>query len=209
MAKKKKPKTITATTTKKKPKKRKRTPRKPEKTLAELEVERSTGELQRVAFSGRPLAAPTDLLIATMRNLITAGNYPDVAARACGISATMFRSWCEQGLQRPHSVFGKFLRTLDQADAQGEVRDIQMIGLAVKEWDALRWIRSRRSPARWGDRSNVSLSVPVFESTCKDDDEAPIKALENDEAATILNLLEQAGALGKVIDVKVAEPESV
>lgn len=188
--------------------KRKPATRKPEKTLAELEVERSTGELQRIAFTGKPLAAPTDLLISTMRNLVTAGNYPDVAARACGISATMFRSWCEQGMQRPHSVFGKFLRSLDQADAQGEVRDIRLIGLAVKEWDALRWIRSRRSPARWGDRNSVSLSVPVYETTRKEEEPAQ-KSLDTDEAAVILNLLEQAGALGKVVDVKVEETESV
>lgn len=146
---------------------------------------------------------PSEQLIKAVCNLVKIGVHGDVACRVFGIQATTFRYWCEKavddmvkGIQ--DSIFVRFIRALDIADAMDEATDIQLVTLGVKHWQALAWKRERKSGVRWGQKIQMAIGgiegMPI-QTTIVDR-----AAVSTEKGAEILAILEATGTLSALRD---------
>lgn len=138
---------------------------------------------------GPPGAQPTPELTTAICYLIRSGATAHTAMRAMGIPRFVAQRWIQQGiaeLEDPRSPLAKFVRAVDTAEAQDEVSDLQLITLGAKHWAALAWKRERKTPQRWGPKSqptgDTEIPLPV---------EAPSYQME--DAAKVLAILEKCG----------------
>jgi hypothetical protein len=125
--------------------------------------------------------------------LIGAGAYPSVALRALGVGEGKARTWVERGMQDPESPCGKFLRAIDAAEARAEILDVAQINLGVRHWQALAWVRERRSAKRWAARY---IDDAELRPTVQPQPTVP----DYDQLAQVLSILHDAGALALPAD---------
>lgn len=89
---------------------------------------------------------------------ILAGNYAEVAARACGINKATFHEWLLKG-GRGIEPFRALADAVESAAAQAEVRDVVLIGEAAKrQWQAAAWRLERKNYKRWGRKDALELA---------------------------------------------------
>tara|TARA_Y100001938_G_scaffold149499_2_gene236537 strand:+ start:1664 stop:2140 length:477 start_codon:yes stop_codon:yes gene_type:complete len=109
---------------------------------------------------------------------IRAGNYKEVACQFAGISGTTLRNWVNRGKESREAgtdncKYLHFLRGLEEAEAEAEVRNVAVIQKAAeKQWQASAWMLERRHPGRWArndkQRLEVKAEVDVNDSSSKD-----------------------------------------
>lgn len=90
--------------------------------------------------------------------LIRAGNYAEVAARACGIAKKTFYDWLQRG-GRGEEPFTGLAHAVEDATAQAEARDVAQIGKASEQhWQAAAWRLERKNPKRWGRKDGLEIT---------------------------------------------------
>lgn len=107
---------------------------------------------------------------------VRAGNFLEVACAAIGITSRTLRNWRQHAASDPPiEPYASFIEQLEQVEALGEVEDIATVAQSGRgrrfpkmekgkkkadlppdwetppDWKASAWLRSRRSPKRWGD----------------------------------------------------------
>jgi hypothetical protein len=103
-----------------------------------------------------PKTLLTDDVADKLVQLLSAGNYVQVAARACGIARRTFAEWCQRG-EQGEEPYASFAERIVEARAIGESRNVALIARAAADnWQAAAWMLERQYPDRWG-RSSVRL----------------------------------------------------
>jgi transposase len=105
---------------------------------------------------GRPSKLTAELTDEFVR-MLRAGNYIGVACHAVRINRTTFSAWIRRGASgRPEDeAFREFRERVEQARAEGEVRNVAQIARAASEsWQAAAWLLERQYPERWGRPSS-------------------------------------------------------
>lgn len=98
-------------------------------------------------------------------DVVRAGNYIETAAAFAGIHKDTLYEWLKRGrgdiLEERETDHAQFVHDLEQALAQGEVRDLAIIGKAAeKVWQAAAWRLERRMPDKYGKRQRIDHSTP-------------------------------------------------
>ncbi len=131
---------------------------------------------------GRPSKLTPEIQEAIVR-LVAAGNYPETAAKAAGITGRTFYYWMARGRKARGGEFLQFFRAIKKATAEAEIRELSIIKQAVEggqvvkrtsrtlkdgtvivterftvgDWRAAAWRLERRFPMRWGLRAQRQL----------------------------------------------------
>jgi hypothetical protein len=116
------------------------------------------------------MARPTKLTADVSERIVQAmraGNYPEPAARAAGISASTYYRWIARGQQEPTGVFHDFAEAVARADGEAEVHAIAVLRRAMTEdWRAALAFVERRHPERWRRQQTTELVArPADEQT--------------------------------------------
>jgi transposase len=117
---------------------------------------------------------PTKLTPEVQERIVTAlraGNYRETASRHAGISYMTFRRWEMKGEAVKSRKFCEFCEAIKKAEADAEVRDLELISKAAEEqWQAAAWKLERKYPQRWGrrDATKLELSGEVKQVTISD-----------------------------------------
>ncbi len=91
-------------------------------------------------------------------NLIKAGNYAEVAARACGIHKDTFYKWLLRGGQG-EEPFKSLSDAVEIAAAEAEALDVfNMAKHSNKHWQAAAWRLERKNPKKWGRKDALELT---------------------------------------------------
>lgn len=100
----------------------------------------------------------TPELTAKIVNLILAGNYIEVAARANGIDGKTLRKWLKLGgMGDPR--YAPLAEAVQDAAAKGEALDVANIAKhAQKDWRASAWRLERKHFRRWGRRDSLEIT---------------------------------------------------
>jgi transposase len=102
------------------------------------------------------MARPTKLTPEVMERVVRAvraGNYPEAAARAAGISPATYYRWMKEGEKASRGIKREFHDAIRQAEAEVEVEIVARILKAVPEdWRAGITFLERRHSGRWGRR---------------------------------------------------------
>ena len=111
---------------------------------------------------GRPTKLTPDVQDRIVR-LLRAGNYIETAAAFCDIDKPTLYAWLKRGNRQRKGIFREFLNAVDAAQAEAEIRDLEVIR---KEgaWQGAAWRLERKFPRRWGrhDRLDIGeLPKPV------------------------------------------------
>ena len=103
-----------------------------------------------------------------------AGNYMETAAAYAGISKNTLYRWLKEGrreLERREegipanpelNLFVEFVEAMEQAQAEAELHDVQIIQAAAQEqWQAAAWHLERKYPDRWGRKVAVDAKQEI------------------------------------------------
>lgn len=91
--------------------------------------------------------------------LLRTGNYRETAAAAAGITARSLRNWLHRGADGVEP-FAAFAAECAVAEAEGELRDVELIGRAAdQDWRAAAWRLEHRNPFTWGNRDRPNPST--------------------------------------------------
>lgn len=100
----------------------------------------------------------TEQKIGEIVRLVQAGNYIEVAARACGINKSTFYEWLKRGGEG-EEPFKALADAVHTAAAMAEVRDFTLIGQHAKhDWRAAAWRLERKHADRYGRKDALELS---------------------------------------------------
>jgi transposase len=89
---------------------------------------------------------------------IRAGNYPEAACQAAGISPSTYYRWISRGDQEPGSAHAAFREAVVRAEAEAEVHAVAIVRRAMGEdWRAAIAYLERRHPTRWRTRHQTEL----------------------------------------------------
>lgn len=103
--------------------------------------------------------------------LLKAGNYVSIAARAAGISKTIFYRWLDRGASdaEEDADYRELRERVELARAEAEARNVAAIASAARDsWQAAAWLLERQYPDRWG-RVSVRLREELSDETSKPD----------------------------------------
>jgi hypothetical protein len=154
-------------------------------------------------MAGKCPLEPSEKSIKAIAGLVKAGNTPDVAARACGVTKHIFNRWVQQGvLEINHadyvpstqSLYASLVLAIDAADAQDECTDIMLIGQRINGWQALGWKRERKSASRWGNKAEVRVGTMT---------ETPLQMESKDKTTTLDNAAEMLAVMESIGGIKV------
>jgi hypothetical protein len=156
--------------------------------------------LRQLFRKGKPLASneqpPADSLIKAICGVVRQGNYPEVACRAFGVRSGLFKEWVRRGFEDVQNgeatQYALFVTAVDAADAQAEVQDVNMIRAGIEDWQALAWLRERKSFQRWGIKS-LQLQGDMAEQLT--DKVIKAQELSPEETGEVLAALEAAGVV--------------
>lgn len=103
---------------------------------------------------------------------LKAGWYAKEACKAVGISQVTLYDWLKRG-KKGEEPFLKFLKSVRQADAFGELKIFLEIRAQVKkDWRAGMEILARKYPKRWGKKDKLVPETPKQPLKTKHDIEA-------------------------------------
>lgn len=124
---------------------------------------------------GRPTAL-TDDVADTLVQMLRAGNYVGVAARAAGIHRSTLIDWMRRGKSdAPEDEPYRLLRErVEHARAEGEALNVARIAKAAQEsWQAAAWLLERQYPQRWGKIAARRVDEPPPVPSVEDEPPAP------------------------------------
>jgi hypothetical protein len=126
-------------------------------------------------------------------SLLRAGNYIEVAVRACKISKQTFYVWMRRGASDEivDAPYRELRELCETARAEGEARNVAHIATAAREsWQAAAWLLERQHPDRWG-RVSVRLREELNEEARE-----PAAAADDDPFAEVDQLAERRAQRG-------------
>jgi len=92
-------------------------------------------------------------------SLVRAGNYPEVAAQAAGISGKTYYEWLRRG-ESEDGIYREFRQAVKEAQAAAESHAVTIIRKAALDgsWQAAAWFLERSKAERWRRKENVELT---------------------------------------------------
>jgi hypothetical protein len=123
---------------------------------ARCQVHHRGTQISEKSRGGRP-SKLTPEVVETLVQMLRAGNYVGVACHAVRITRQTFALWMKRGRSaRPEDApYRDFRERVEQARAEGEVRNVTHIASAAREsWQAAAWLLERQYPERWGRPSS-------------------------------------------------------
>jgi len=109
----------------------------------------------------------TPELIEKIAALVEAGNFPEIASKACGIAPQIYRSWIKRGEGRdrkspPSQEYVNFANRMEEAEAIAETKYVQLVkdGSPKDPSLALKFL-SRRFKDRWSETVKHEVSWVV------------------------------------------------
>ena len=111
---------------------------------------------------------------------VAQGHSREIAAQACGITATTVYRWMKRGETEPDGPFGEFCMALKRADAEAEIASLRIISAAAESgvWQAAAWKLERRYPKKWGRRRLGTPAQSKLIVECADWFEERVSAAE-------------------------------
>jgi hypothetical protein len=102
---------------------------------------------------GRPAKLTKDVIDQVVE-ILRFGGYAETAVAAAGISKRTFQRWLErgdpEGTKKADEPYRRFREAIDQAMAEGEAANVQLIRQAARsDWKAAAWLLERRQPDKW------------------------------------------------------------
>ncbi|HEY3021799.1 MAG TPA: hypothetical protein VGJ32_16490 [Solirubrobacteraceae bacterium] len=117
-------------------------------------------------------------------SVLRAGNYPQTAAAAAGISLETFYAWLRRGdpdrADPADAPYREFRERVERARGEGEARNVALVAqAAATSWQAAAWLLERQYPERWARPSQRGdLTRP--DDPDRDPAEDPLDALDAD-----------------------------
>ena len=118
--------------------------------------ERCAVHVRPDTLGGRPTKLTPELADRFVA-MLKAGNYVTVAAHAAGLHRSTITVWLRRGQSQRvvDAPYREFRERVEQARAEGEVRNVAQIASAAREsWQAAAWLLERQFPERWGRPSS-------------------------------------------------------
>ncbi len=113
----------------------------------------------RRAKPGRP-SKLTPELQAKIVDIISAGNFREVAARYCRISDRTFQGWMARGAQTESGPQYEFFRAVIEAEQSAEIRAVAYVMRGgAKDPKHAEWWLERKHPRRWARRQPDEIPV--------------------------------------------------
>lgn len=101
----------------------------------------------------------TPTLIGVIQNGISKGNYPEIAARAAGVSRSTYYLWLQKGKADRdagrETLYATFSDAIKEAEATAEGLLLDVVGDGEKGWQSSAWILERRWRERWASPGTV------------------------------------------------------
>lgn len=117
-----------------------------------------------MAAAPKPHRSPTEAkftqaLADKFVEIVRRGNFRETACAQVGVDPSTMRKWLRAAANGDRR-FTKFVRALDEAEAEAEDVMVAAVRVAAKnDWRAAAWYLERRGPKRWGFRAGVEVSV--------------------------------------------------
>ena len=105
---------------------------------------------------------------------VRAGNFIETAAAFAGLSKQTLYNWLKEGMRerdrrengekpdRTKDMYVKFSIDIEQAMAEAEMRDVEIITKAAEQqWQAAAWRLERKFPDRWGKKVAVDAKQEI------------------------------------------------
>jgi len=105
---------------------------------------------------------------------VRAGNFIETAAAFAGLSKQTLYNWLKEGMRerdrrengeepdRTKDMYVKFSIDIEQAMAEAEMRDVEIITKAAEQqWQAAAWRLERKYPDRWGRKVAVDAKQEI------------------------------------------------
>ena len=103
---------------------------------------------------------PTPDGLAKIRQLVSAGNHQAAVCRYVGITPRTWQRWLKVGREKPSSKYGGFVRLIEEAEAECEVRlAAQWQQQCPQDWKAAQQFLAVRFPERWGNQVRLRVEV--------------------------------------------------
>jgi hypothetical protein len=143
------------------------------------------------------MARPSKLTAELQERIVTAiraGNYPEAACVAAGISLSTHYRWMARGQTEEPGPYTDYRAAVIQAEAEGEVHAVAIVRRAMAEdWRAALAYLERRHPARWRRQQTTELvgkdGGPIRTARTSGID---LSKLSDDELALLEQLQERA-----------------
>jgi hypothetical protein len=93
--------------------------------------------------------------------MFAVGNHKGVVLQATGVAERTYESWLQkgdpEGTEPENELYRRFRAEVEQAQAEGEVRNIAVITSAAQNgnWKAAAWMAERQAPERWAKGAGV------------------------------------------------------
>jgi transposase len=105
---------------------------------------------------GRPKLDPA--VMQRIVDLVRAGNFLGVAAKAAGIHRSSVHRWLHDGRAQKRGRYYQFVIAVEKAQAESESRDVMLIAKAAGEdWRTAAWRLERKWPRRYGTRVKLAI----------------------------------------------------
>jgi hypothetical protein len=89
-------------------------------------------------------------------DLIEAGNYPETAAGACGVSRTAFYDWMAKGREAKSGKYKDFADDVQRAREAAEAELVATVKLAARDdWRAASWMLERTRKGKYSKPIHV------------------------------------------------------
>ena len=113
---------------------------------------------KRKRKNGRPTKLNPQVQ-AKICDLILAGNYPDVAAGACGIGRATYYAWMQKGDEQKTGIYSDFRDAILKARQESEAHLIALVRKAsIDSWQAAAWMLERTRKGRYSKPLNIEQS---------------------------------------------------
>lgn len=120
--------------------------------------------------------------------MIRAGNYAEVAARACGIAKDTFYKWLVRG-GRGEEPFKALADAIETATAESEARDVFLMAKhSDKNWQATAWRLERKHHKKWGRKDALEITGDDAKPIAVRSARVDMSRLTDDERETLMRL---------------------
>lgn len=152
----------------------------------------------------------TSEVIKRICEIISVGNYANIACQSVNISEQTYYTWLQRGraekeriekleaqgldiLPSKEGIYLEFLDAVKKAESDAEVMAVMHIRTAMpNQWQAAAWYLERKFPDRYGRREkNINYNIDAT-------DKIDLSSLSDEELATLEALTEKAEIDGEI-----------